>query len=87
MFGFGKALDVLADGDQVRRHEWAPDMAIVMVPRTTILVSLSSEGTAVPVQLAPAHLFMVEVVGDDAYMQAWTPSSADLLADDWEYVP
>lgn len=84
MFGFGKVLDVLADGDQVRRHEWSPDLAIALVPRTEVVMSLSSDGVKVPVQLASAHLFMIEAVGDDVYVQAWAPSSADLLAQDWE---
>ena len=84
-FGFGKALDLLRDGDLVRRHEWAPNVSLYLQQQEQVLVHLSNDPRPRPMTVQPAQLMKLSVAANgDSYTTAWAPDSEDLLADDWE---
>jgi hypothetical protein len=76
MFGFGKALDVLRDGDSVRREEWAPDRSLRLAGGPSI------EEMDPDSPLVGSHFDLHE--GGAA--GCWAPKHSDLLAEDWDYV-
>lgn len=85
MFGFGKALDVLRDGDAVRRPEW-PGIVLVLVPAIEVpvetlprVVSAQIEGEEAVIAQSLLTVSQAGVVND------WLPTDEDLLAEDWDY--
>lgn len=97
MFGFGKVIDVLRNGDAVARQEWYDGQRLVFVPGSQIEVAPDRPlGIALGPDAAGhtaffgAHIDLVTVVpmGDDTTYNVvvWTPTVADLLAEDWDYV-
>lgn len=86
VFGFGKALDVLLDGDMVRRHEWPPEMALSLVPARLSEPPVYLKQREFDFVLERPELMLVEYPQDGAIRAAWHPRTDDLLAEDWEYV-
>ena len=98
MYGFGKALDVLRDGDAVRRHSWNQEVfsgrdCLILVPGSVVTVDANRPlGRALPGQVDnelayAAHIDLVHVAGDMVFVYPWAPTHGDLLAEDWETVP
>jgi hypothetical protein len=92
MFGFGKALDVLRDGDEVTRRGWQHPEVIFTRPACLRLEGLSriEPSTTEPdIEVKTAifpETFMVVTPGPDGdWMRPWFPTHEDLLAEDWDY--
>ena len=89
MFGFGKALDVLRAGDAVRREEWV-DVALMLAPRQASALPPGTKGTVAEFVGPEAIIYIPDqlmLVTRDGHLSLWTPVTADLLAEDWDYVP
>lgn len=91
-FGFGKALDVLRDGDPVRRTSWNPTTFIMMVaagppsvPTDTALLRAAPEFATVPAGYS-AHIDIVNYDGVDLEVRPWTVTQDAIMAEDWDYV-
>ncbi len=95
MFGFGKALDVLRDGDAVRRNSWdfeafSPQSFLMLIPGSEVTVNADRPlGRAMPRLVGEdltysSHIDIV-CVGADVHVSPWQPTQADLLAEDWDY--
>ena len=85
MYGFGKALDVLRDGDLVTRKSWAPMdpfgvQPFIQLTQQVAIPAEDGEGNRV---MLPALMKLVSPI-DDVYLEPWAPTHADLLAEDWE---
>lgn len=87
MYGFGKALDVLREGDQVTRASWAPmdPFGVQPIIQLTPLTEIPDEQGGVRVMLPMLASLRRGV--DDVYIEPWAPTHGDLLAEDWETVP
>lgn len=88
MFGFGKALDVLRDGDAVRRQGW-PGIVLLLAnehheqfPGVQIEVNALRAHVDSDLVTFPETLTTVSRAGVVNY---WSPTHADLLAEDWDY--
>lgn len=79
MFGFGKALDVLRDGDPVRRGSWQAGMwlRLGLGPSLNEIVPEHGRG-----QMYKGHHF--DLVNGD-FFGCWSPTHEDLLAEDWDH--
>ncbi len=76
-FGFGKALDVLRDGDAVTRLGWnAPDQCVFLVPGSEIAVA----GRTVE------YRDRIDLRAVNGEIDTWQPTVNDVLAYDWDYV-
>ena len=90
MFGFGKALDVLRGGDAVTRIAWRPE---VFGSAKRLMLMERNQVSAVPPGAGPepqdtvfeAHLAFVSQGVDEDFVEPWSPTHADLLAEDWDY--
>ncbi len=92
MFGFGKALDVLRDGDEVMRRGWQhPEVIFTRPSRLMLLDSNRVEApTTEPGVEATATVFAEQLViatpgPDEDWIRPWFPTHEDLLAEDWDY--
>jgi hypothetical protein len=89
MFGFGKALDVLRDGDAVTRRGWQhPEAIFVRPPRLKLDRSSRIEATEPEEKTVIfPEVLTVETSGlDEDWIRPWFPTHEDLLAEDWDYV-
>jgi hypothetical protein len=84
---FSTALDLLKQGERVRRAGWnGKGMFIFLVPGSTFVVnrepllSILGEGTKVEYH---GHIDMKTAQG---YVVPWLASQADMLDEDWELV-
>jgi uncharacterized protein DUF2829 len=82
MYGFGKALDVMRDGDLVTRHHWQPVDPFGVWPCLRLEPQTESD-TGDRVVLAQISQLTVSV--DTLYVAPWAPTHGDLLADDWDH--
>jgi hypothetical protein len=94
-FGFGKALDILRDGDAVRRTAWNPGVFdgktfLIAVPASEVTVDAGRPlGKAMPSLVGAelfygAHIDRVTVMGEHVvFVESWAPTHDDLLAEDW----
>jgi hypothetical protein len=85
-FGFGKALDVMRDGDAVRRAGWGDvDFGVIglsTAPKITLWPATQPEED----HIVMAQFMIVITLADGrTRFQAWPPSHDDLLAEDWDY--
>ena len=89
-FGFGKALDVLRDGDAVTRLGWnAPRQSVFLVPGSTIEVAADRPlGKALPFLVGESVEYRphIDLRTANGEIVTWQPTISDVLADDWDYV-
>ena len=86
-FDFGRALNLLKDGQRVARAGWnGKGMFLFLVPSSRFqvnrapLLGIYPEGTVVDYR---SHIDMKTV---DGSVVPWVASQTDLLAEDWEIV-
>lgn len=82
----GEALDHLLAGRSVFRDSWDYYDRLVYVPGSRFPVTEDRPaGQAMPDLLGREVTYEphIDVIRHDLHMRAWTPTQADLLADDW----
>ena len=84
---FGQALEALKQGKRVARHGWnGKNMLVLLVAGSKFTTNreplLSALGEGVEVEYRP-HL---DLRAADGTIGVWTPSTSDLLANDWYVV-
>lgn len=93
---FSKALQYLKGNASIARKGWnGKGMCVFLRPATVVPVAVIPKMNSIP---APAHDRMI-ATGAEVYFDAsicmrtaqgtyaaWTPSNADVLAEDWEVV-
>ena len=92
MFGFGKALDVLRGGDAVTRAAWRPEVfgsakRLMLMDRNWVAAATHEPGQETRDTVFEAHFAFVSQGVDEDWVEPWAPTHADLLAEDWDYVP
>lgn len=87
-YTFSSALLFLKEGRRVARTGWnGKGMFIFLVPGSTFIVNrppllgIFPEGTEVNYH---GH---IDIRSADGMISPWTPSQADMLAEDWEILP
>ena len=90
-FGFGKALDVLRDGDSVTRHAWRPEVfgepaRLMLIEWNHVRAATHEAGEETRDTVFLEHLVIVKSGLDEDWVQPWTATSESLLAEDWDYV-
>jgi Protein of unknown function (DUF2829) len=87
---FGEALDLLHNNTRVARPNWHHQgMWLVLVPGSTITVEADRPlGLAAPEMVGEQVRYLphIDLVTADGEMMPWTPTQADLLAEDWYVV-
>ena len=90
MFGFGKALDVLRDGDAVTRTTWnAPGQFVILVPGSEIEIAADRPlGRACPERVGEYVQYRdhIDIFTANGEVVTWQPTISDVLAEDWDYV-
>jgi hypothetical protein len=93
MFGFGKALDVLRDGDSVTRQGWKHPEVVFGLPSRVMLMdrnavsSSEADPEPEPRDTVFAEQLVIVTAGlDEDWVRPWAPTHEDLLAEDWDYV-
>ncbi len=89
MFGFGKALDVLREGDAVTRRGWnAPDQCVFLVPGSEIEIQADRPlGRALPHLVGEYVQYRdhIDLRTANGEIVTWQPTISDVLAEDWDY--
>lgn len=99
---FGQALESIKEGGLLKRQPWGSVMAVFQRPEDTIPLQvvvenvrslpqsvkdfLSKQGTKSPETPVIFTSYLCSVNYNGYIMNGWTPSNADMMADDWEII-
>lgn len=83
---FLRALELIAKGGRIRRHDWASGAFLLQIPGSTITVDADRPlGKAAPELVGQQVRYKTHIdIFDAGEMSPWHATDADINADDWE---
>lgn len=81
---FSKALELIKDGKKMKRACWKNAVCVFMVPGSEFEVSRPPLNTVIPEGTRVKYRPHIDLMAKDGTIGVWTPSMADILADDWQ---